>query len=88
MVMRSGPPGSEPCRYTVVRENQILLVICASCGVTMLTKDQAARLVHPVFGVAGPLGRFMSPAKRPERIRLAALIQAALETWPTNEEGD
>lgn len=73
---------ADRCTYTVHRDGDALVVTCAVCGPSRLTRDGAVGLVDPVLGIAGPLGRFQASATLAERRRLVALVQAQLDSWP------
>lgn len=70
--------GGERCGgYEVhVRAGEIV-VVCASCGPSVLTVEEARRLVGDLVG---PFGRFHTNATRAERLRLSVIVEMALET--------
>lgn len=61
--------------YTVAIAGGRIRVRCQVCGPTAALSPNGARRL--AAALAGPLGRFQTPAPRAERYRLAGLLRAA-----------
>ena len=72
-----GRDGKPRCTYSEVRrEGRKVVVVCVVCGPTTFTPRQASDLAERL---RGPLGRFETAADRPERFRLAELLDPVSE---------
>lgn len=67
--LRDNPCGG----YTVARDGEELVVTCRACGPSRIPVSGAHLLAAELRGL---LGRFQTRAPRPERARLADLIDA------------